>query len=116
MLADIDAACEATGVWPHAIFSGHAHTYHASHRVKDGRQTPYIISGNGGHAHTRLTKKGQPAIRTPLAQPMLAETGETITFENYDDGDYGYMRVVVDNTQFGSIPSRRRRPGRQDAR
>ncbi len=27
MLADIDGACVAAGVWPHAVFSGHAHNY-----------------------------------------------------------------------------------------
>ena len=27
MLADIDSACKAAGVWPHAVFSGHAHNY-----------------------------------------------------------------------------------------
>jgi hypothetical protein len=27
MLADIDSACTAAGVWPHAVFSGPAHNY-----------------------------------------------------------------------------------------
>ena len=27
MLAQIDAICEETGVWPHAVLSGHAHNY-----------------------------------------------------------------------------------------
>src|SRR5882757_6473666 len=27
MLADIDSACTAAGVWPHAVFAGHAHNY-----------------------------------------------------------------------------------------
>ena len=27
MLQEIDDACQAAGVWPHAVFSGHAHNY-----------------------------------------------------------------------------------------
>jgi hypothetical protein len=50
MLKDIDGACAAAGVWPHAVLSGHAHNYQRFTRTKAGRQTPYIVSGNGGHA------------------------------------------------------------------
>ena len=53
MLAQIDAICEETGVWPHAVLSGHAHNYQRFTRVRQAMQIPYIIAGNGGHAVAR---------------------------------------------------------------
>jgi hypothetical protein len=99
MLDDIDAACAATGVWPHAVLSGHAHSYQRFTRAKDGRQTPFLVCGNGGHALSQLTRKGQPTLRAPLDQPTLAGAGETVTFENYDDSEFGYLRITVNDTQ-----------------
>jgi hypothetical protein len=99
MLKEIDAVCESTGCWPHAVLSGHAHNYQRFTRAKDGRETPYLVAGNGGHAVARLTHKGSPTIRTPAAQPALSDGNDAITFENYDDTDYGYLRVIVDAAQ-----------------
>ncbi len=99
MLKDIDAVCAATGVWPHAVLSGHAHNYQRFTRTQDGRQTPFIVAGNGGHAIARLTKKGMPALRTPANQDELSNGTDQIVFENYDDQDFGYMRLVVNQQQ-----------------
>jgi hypothetical protein len=99
MLKEIDAVCESTGCWPHAVLSGHAHNYQRFTRAKDGRETPYLVAGNGGHAVAALTHKGSPTIRTPVAQPALSDGNDAITFENYDDTDYGYLRLIVDTTQ-----------------
>src|SRR3984893_14050497 len=54
MLAQIDAICEETGVWPHAVLSGHAHNYQRFTRHHGKTQIPYIICGNGGHALAKL--------------------------------------------------------------
>lgn len=99
MLTDIDAACQQTGVWPHAILSGHAHNYQRFTRHKDNRETPFLVCGNGGHALTPLTKKGEPALRVPTAQPSLSDDSDTVTFESYDFTDYGYLRIIVNKTQ-----------------
>ena len=100
MLADIDSACSATGVWPHAVLSGHAHNYQRFTRTgKDGRQTPFLVSGNGGHAVSHLTKKGTPALRVPTVEADLSDGGDSVTFENYDDQDFGYLRVLVNAKQ-----------------
>ena len=40
MLADIDSACTAASVWPHAVFSGHAHNYQRYTRTVNGMQIP----------------------------------------------------------------------------
>jgi hypothetical protein len=91
MLKDIDAACKKTGVWPHSVLSGHAHSYQRYTRSVNKMQIPYIIAGNGGHGLTPLTKAGQPALRVPLQ----SQSDPNVTFESYDDQDYGYLRVVV---------------------
>src|SRR5208282_1320321 len=83
MLAAIDEACESVGVWPHAVFSGHAHNYQRFTRYLAGRETPFLVAGNGGHAHTRLTKKGGPTLRTPNEEPLLANGSDRVVFENY---------------------------------
>ena len=100
MLKEIDAVCEKANVWPHAVLSGHAHNYQRFTRTtKDGRQTPFLVSGNGGHGLTKLTHKSAPAPRTPLDQPALTDGTDTVTLENYDDQDFGYLRVIVDAKQ-----------------
>jgi Calcineurin-like phosphoesterase len=95
MLKEIDAICKSTGVWPHAVLSGHAHSYQRYTRSINGMEIPYVIEGNGGHGLTPLTRKGEPGIRTPVA--LTSVTG--VTFENYDDQDYGYLRVIVNAQQ-----------------
>lgn len=89
MLQDIDNACQAAGVWPHAVFSGHAHNYQRFTRTVNGLQIPYLVAGCGGHAPL---SKMSGTYRTPF--PI----DSTLTLESYDDTDYGYLRVVVNAT------------------
>jgi hypothetical protein len=89
MLADIDAACKAAGVWPHAIFSGHSHNYQRFTRTINNLQIPFLVAGSGGHnplSNMRAT------YRTPY------KIDDTLTLEDYDTTDYGYLRVVVNAT------------------
>ncbi len=101
ILAEIDAVCETAGVWPHAFLSGHAHNYQRFTRTQAKRQTPFLVIGNGGHAVNALTHKGSPTLRTPMAQPTLTnkEKSDSVVFENYDDQDYGYARIIADAKQ-----------------
>jgi hypothetical protein len=89
MLADIDAACSAAGVWPHAVFSGHAHNYQRYTRTVNGMQIPFIVAGGGGH-------NPLSAMRTTLRTPYPIDS--TLTLNSYDATDYGYLRVVVNAT------------------
>jgi Calcineurin-like phosphoesterase len=99
MLADLDKVCQSTGVWPHAVLSGHAHNYQRFTRYLSNRETPFIVVGNGAHGHTAMTKKGAPALRTPNEEAPLSNGNDKIIFENYDDKEFGYCRVVVDEKQ-----------------
>jgi len=86
MLADIDSACTAAGVWPHAVFSGHAHNYQRFTRTVNSMQIPFVVAGCGGHSPLSAMRG---TYRTPY------KIDNTLTLESYDDTDYGYLRVVV---------------------
>src|ERR1039458_5983308 len=86
MLADIDSACTAAGVWPHAVFSGHAHNYQRYPRLVNAFQIPFLVAGCGGHSPLSSMRS---TIRTPY------KIDSTLTLESYDDTDYGYLRVIV---------------------
>jgi hypothetical protein len=86
MLADIDSACTAAGVWPHAVFAGHSHNYQRFTRVVNSYQTPYLVVGCGGHSPLAAMRD---TYRTPY------KIDDSLTLESYDDTDYGYLRVVV---------------------
>jgi Calcineurin-like phosphoesterase len=86
MLADIDSACTAAGVWPHAVFSGHSHNYQRYTRTVNSMQIPYLVAGCGGHSPLSAMRG---TYRTPY------KIDDTLTLQSYDDTDYGYLRVVV---------------------
>jgi hypothetical protein len=98
MVSQIDAICKKSGVWPHAVLSAHAHNYQRFTRLHGDTQIPYIICGNGGHGLTRLTRRGSTPLRTPQ-QLDVSGHADKVVLENYDDQDYGYLRVLVTPTQ-----------------
>jgi Calcineurin-like phosphoesterase/Iron/zinc purple acid phosphatase-like protein C len=93
MLADIDAACTQANYWPHAHLSGHAHNYQRFTRTVNKYDIPYIVCGNGGHGLSKVAAIAGSPPRTPL------NVNADLIFENYDDTDYGYLRIVVNATQ-----------------
>jgi Calcineurin-like phosphoesterase len=101
MRQQMDAICQEVGVWPHAVLAGHAHSYQRFTRHRqDGSEIPYIICGNGGHNVQKLhSVRGGGTLRTPQIIQTKTATDDAVTFENYDDIDYGYLRVIVDAAQ-----------------
>jgi len=98
MTSQIDKICEKVGVWPTAVLAGHAHNYQRFTRTRsDGTQIPYIVCGNGGHNFQKLTTGSPP--RTPQIIQARSKTTDQISFDNYDDADYGYLRIKVTATQ-----------------
>jgi len=96
MLSQIDAACTKAGVWPHAFLSGHAHNYQRFTRTRtDGTEIPYVVCGNGGHNVVPITPKGSPPLRAPQIIQARGVGADQIVLENYDDLNYGYLRLVV---------------------
>jgi len=100
MLSQIDKVCNDVGIWPHAFLSGHAHNYQRYTRTRaGGAQIPYVVCGNGGHNVVPLTKTGSPPLRTPQVIQKAQGTADQVVLENYDDQNYGYLRIVVTQAQ-----------------
>jgi hypothetical protein len=101
MRQQMDAVCQDVGLWPHAVLAGHAHSYQRFTRHRpDGTDIPYIICGNSGHNVQKLqAPKGSTALRTPQQFLKKTDNDDAVTFENYDDMNYGYLRVIVDPQQ-----------------
>jgi len=98
MLQQLDQACAAAEVWPHAVLAGHAHNYQRFTRTRpDGSEIPYIVCGNGGHGLQTLSRGS--ALRTPLVVQAAGGGKDQVVLENYDDQDYGYLRVLVNAGQ-----------------
>ena len=109
MLHDIDTICTKAGVYPHAILSAHAHNYQRYTReIKFAGQdydVPMIVCGDGGHNVNPLVrgKKGQPAVEPhPGISVKYLEKNPAVTvtdliLEKYEDHNYGYLRVTVDD-------------------
>lgn len=89
MLADIDSACQAAGVWPHAVLAGHAHNYQRYTRTINGLAIPFLVAGCGGHSPLTAMRG---TYRTPY------KIDDTLTLASYDDTDYGYLRILVTAT------------------
>jgi hypothetical protein len=85
--ADIDGACQAVGLWPDLVLSGHAHLYQRFTRfLPNGQETPYIVSGSGGYAAT-----------TPLAKgPAVCAKVDDYRLELAPIVDFGYLTVTTD--------------------
>ncbi len=95
MLQDLDTASKNAGFWPHAVFSGHAHNYQRFTRTLNpgtsgATNIAYIVAGNGGHGLNRM----RPMPGGPIRVPMVIDP--TLTFENYDDTHYGFLRLTAD--------------------
>ncbi len=88
-LADIDSACQAAGVWPHAVLAGHAHNYQRYTRIINGLSIPFLVAGCGGHSPLSPMRG---TWRTPY------KIDDTLTLESYDGTDYGYLRIIVNAT------------------
>ena len=95
---EVDGICKEVGVWPHAVLSAHAHNYQRFTRTLGDREIPYIIAGNGGHGLGKLGTKKSGPLRVPVTIDG-DEGGDHVVLENYDDQDYGYLRIIADEAQ-----------------
>ena len=106
MLHAIDLVCAETGVYPHAILSGHAHNYQRYTRKVSlaGKQleVPFIVSGSGGHNVNPIigAAKDRPAFGTDVGymDTKPAVTSQGLVLEKYEDQNYGYLLITVNAT------------------
>jgi Calcineurin-like phosphoesterase len=83
---DMDSCCQAAGLWPDVVLSGHAHLYQRFTRVVNGKHIPYIVSGSGGFAAT------MPQGSVPKAPFTVGDT----TLEVDPIVEFGYLTISTD--------------------
>jgi predicted phosphodiesterase len=98
MLAQIDAACLAAKIWPDIVLSGHAHLYERYTRTMtaDGRQIPYVVTGNGGYLNLSNPRKGKNGLNPQPGIPGNDGKGNQLTLNVYNNTLYGFLRLTVD--------------------
>ncbi len=111
MRGEIDAICQAQGVYPHAFLSGHAHNYQRYTRKLSfggsGYKVPFVVAGNGGfNVKSVLQPRGgvTPADPSPGDDVGYLDTNSVLkasglTLDQYDAKHYGYLRITVDSKQ-----------------
>jgi hypothetical protein len=107
MLSEIDAICQQTGVYPHAVISGHAHNYQRYTRnlTFNGKKfsVPFVICGDSGHNVSPLTSstfgKNVPEpgdnLNVSYMDTSSVFKGTTLTLNRHDQQNSGYLRVNV---------------------
>jgi Icc-related predicted phosphoesterase len=107
MLSEIDAICQQTGVYPHAVISGHAHNYQRYTRKLNfggkNYSVPFIICGDSGHNVTGLTSSRfgtnnpEPADNQDVSYMDTSTTVKTmgLTLNKHDQTNSGFLRVSV---------------------
>ncbi len=97
MLAQIDAQCQAAGIWPDLVLSGHAHLYERYTRIlkSDGRQIAYVVSGNGGYLNLAGFRKGQNGATAKTGVAGNDGKGNVLTLEAFNENTFGYLRITV---------------------
>lgn len=113
MLREIDAICKQQNVYPHAFISGHAHNYQRYTRTVhfggSDYQVPFVICGNSGHNANPLVqgRHGQPPQEPPKSKDTdvgYLDNNKTVdarglVLNNYDDRNFGYLRISADKTK-----------------
>ena len=107
MLSEIDAICQQTGIYPHAVISGHAHNYQRYTRKLNfgGRNysVPFLICGDSGHNVTRLTSSSfgknvpEPGDNLDVSYMDTSTAVKTmgLTLNKHDQTNSGFLRVSV---------------------
>jgi len=116
MLRQIDTVCQAQGLYPHAVLSGHAHNYQRFTRTiqfaNKNIQVPFIICGDGGHDVLKLVqgKDGQPpqepqfGLNVDYLEPAKpAVKAQSLLLNHYDDQNFGYLRITVDDATLNLV-------------
>ncbi len=85
---------QAAQRYPDLILSGHVHNYQRFTNVVNGRQIPCVVAGAGGYTKLGTLHKINGALPTP---PL--PVGGGLTLEQYDQGNFGFLRLEVSKTQ-----------------
>jgi hypothetical protein len=98
MLQQIDAACQAAGIWPDMHMSGHSHLYERFTRTVSGRDIPYLVAGMGGYPNLSGLKKGAQGQTVPVGTIGADAAGNPLRVDCYNNTTFGYLRMTVSPT------------------
>jgi hypothetical protein len=118
LAALLQAAYDESEVRPDAVFSAHAHLYQRiTYTYADGYQIPYLVAGCGGHAPVEPLSETCADATGPAPPPPLPlvlppdyslPTGDHAAVVSYNDRDFGFLRVTVDDKhlrgEFFAVP------------
>ncbi|MFZ1138700.1 MAG: metallophosphoesterase [Candidatus Sulfotelmatobacter sp.] len=95
-------AFQAVKRYPDLILSGHVHSYQRFTNVVQGPkgqfEIPYVVAGAGGYTKLGKLQKVQGAYpKAPLS------VGKGLTLEQYDQDNFGFLRLEVSKTQIVGI-------------
>jgi acid phosphatase type 7 len=98
-------AFRESGQYPDLVLSAHAHLYQRiTYTGSDGRQTPYLIVGNGGHGPVEkistscageLLPRPQPPFKVVLPKGLALPKGDSAKVVAYVDDDFGFLRLTI---------------------
>lgn len=92
----------ATGRYPHLILSGHVHNYQRFTVKQAGAKgdiaIPCVVAGAGGY--TKLGKLHKVHSKYPT---VPFEVSETLTLEQYDQDNFGFLRLEVSKTTITGV-------------
>lgn len=97
MISFLQAAFNEAGVKPDVVFSGHVHNYQRFIQYdKNGKTTPYIVSGAGGYAdlHTIAQNRHKDLVKT---SPLF----NGVELKNYCDDRHGFLKVTIEKKKSG---------------
>ncbi len=130
MLSEIDAICQQTGVYPHAVISGHAHNYQRYTRklkfASANYSVPFVICGDSGHNVTPLTtatfgkKVPEPGDNLDVSYMDATTTVQStgLTLNRHDQQNSGFLRLSVTAKQltitFNPVPKTEGAPAKPD--
>jgi len=130
MLGEIDKICLATGIYPDAVLSAHAHNYQRYTRTLTfggkTRKVPFIVCGNGGHnvnpvvSPQKGKKEVEPGDNVDVSyldanQVLMTGGSKTkLSLNAHDQHNYGYLRIVVNSSdliiEYHPVNSQRKGP------
>ena len=105
----LQQAFHESGQYPDVVLSAHAHSYQRiTYRYAGGWQIPYLVCGSGGHgpiekiSHTcageSVTLPGVP-FDIIVPQGLALPQGDSVKVIFYNDIDFGFLRLTVDQNQ-----------------
>ena len=61
----------------------------------NGREIPYVVSGNGGYLNLAGFRKGHGGKPAKTGVPGSDGKGNILTLEAYNDQSFGFVRITV---------------------